>query len=80
MHATIPVGNMGYDQYTVPDNISVKPAFFAPPLALTNIYPWPLVLFFQFSLKNSELKTTQNLFGIVVYTFLEIAIYILRIS
>ena len=30
------------------------------PLALANIYPWPLVLFFQISLKNSELKTTHN--------------------
>ena len=27
MHATIPKGNMGYDQYTVPDTVSVEPAF-----------------------------------------------------
>ena len=25
MHATIPKGNMGYDQYTVPDTVAVEP-------------------------------------------------------
>ena len=24
MHATIPKGNMGYDQYTVPDTVAVE--------------------------------------------------------
>ena len=24
VHATIPKGNMGYDQYTVPDTVAVK--------------------------------------------------------
>ena len=28
-HATIPKGNMGYDQYTVPDTVAVKPTFVA---------------------------------------------------
>ena len=28
MHATIPKGNMGYDQYTVPGTVAVEPAFF----------------------------------------------------
>ena len=32
------------------------------PLALANIRPFPLVPFFQISLKNSELKTTHNTF------------------
>ena len=32
------------------------------PLARANIRPWPLMPFFQISLKNSELKTTQNTF------------------
>ena len=32
------------------------------PLALADIRPWPLVPFFQISLKNSELKTTYNTF------------------
>ena len=29
MHATIPKGNMGYDQYTVPDTVAVKTSFVA---------------------------------------------------
>ena len=31
-------------------------------LALANILPWPLVPFFQISLKSSEFKTTHNTF------------------
>ena len=27
MHATIPKGNMGYDQFTVPDTAAVEPTF-----------------------------------------------------
>ena len=60
VHATIPNGNLGYDQFTVPDDCSCRTYFCCFPLALANIYPWPLVLFFQISLKNSELKTTHN--------------------
>ena len=29
VHATIPNGNMGYEQYTVPDTVAVKPTFMA---------------------------------------------------
>ena len=29
VHATIPKGNMGYDQYTVPDKVAVEPTFVA---------------------------------------------------
>ena len=29
MHAIIPKGNMGYDQYTVPDTVAVEPTFVA---------------------------------------------------
>ena len=29
MYATIPKGNMGYDQYTVPDTVAVEPNFVA---------------------------------------------------
>ena len=36
--------------------------FYCFPLARANIRPWPLVPFFQISLKNSELKTTHNTF------------------
>ena len=62
MHATIPKGNMGYDEYTIPDTVAVELSFFCFPLALSNISPWPFVPFFQISLKNSELKTTHNTF------------------
>ena len=29
VHATIQKGNMGYDQYTVPDTVAVEPTFVA---------------------------------------------------
>ena len=29
VHTTIPKGNMGYDQYTVPDTVAVKTSFIA---------------------------------------------------
>ena len=29
MHATIPKGNMGYEQYTVPDTVAVESTFVA---------------------------------------------------
>ena len=29
VHATIPKGNMEYDQYTVPDTVTVEPTFVA---------------------------------------------------
>ena len=79
VHATIPKGNMGYGQYTVPDLLSCQTYFCCFPLALTNIRPWPLVPFFETSLKSSELKTTHNPFrDCRVHfptTFFEIAVY-----
>ena len=50
------------------------------PLALANIRPWLLVLFFEISLKNSELKITHNTFRdcrvhFFPTTFLKIALY-----
>ena len=29
IHATIPKGNIGYDQYTVPDTVAAEPTFLA---------------------------------------------------
>ena len=43
-------------------HVLVTTYFCCVPLALTNICPWPLMPFFQNSLKNSELKTTHNTF------------------
>ena len=65
VHATIPRGNVGYDQYTVPHTAAVEPTS-----ALADIYPWPILPFFQISLKNSELNWPPTiLFGIVACTF-----------
>ena len=63
VRATIPKGDTGYDQYTVPDTVSSCRSYFCFfLLAPANIHPWPLVSFFQTSLKNSEFKTTHNTF------------------
>ena len=57
VHVTIPKGNMGYDQYTAPHTAALEPSYlFCFPSAITDIYPWPLLPFFQISLKSSELK------------------------
>ena len=73
-HATIPKSKMGYDQCTVPDTIaSCRTYFCCFHLALANVHPWPLVPFFQISLKNIvNLKPTTIIpFGIVACTFSE---------
>ena len=72
---------MEYNQYTVPDDSSCRTYFCCFPLALANICPWPLVLFFQISFEE---KLTQNhpqyLSGLsralFQTTFLEIAVYV----
>ena len=48
-------------QYAVPDTVAVESSM-SLSLTLSNKCPWPLVPFFQISLKNSELKTTHNTF------------------
>ena len=58
MHAIIPKGNMGYDQYTVPDTVAVEPAFVAF-LKHSQTYIHGLSCHFQNSLK-SDLKSTQS--------------------
>ena len=62
VHATIPKGNLEYDQYTVSNDCSCRTYFGCFPLAPANTRPWPLVSFFQTSLKNGEFKTTHNTF------------------
>ena len=61
-YATTPKGNMGYDQYTLPNDCSCRTYFCCFPLALANIGPWPLMPFFQISLENRADKTTHNTF------------------
>ena len=43
VEATIPKGNMGYDQYTVSDDCSCRTYFCCFPLALANTFPWLFV-------------------------------------
>ena len=78
MQTTIPKGNMGYDQCTVRETIAVEPTFVAFFYHSQTYGPWPLVSFFQTSLKNSEFKTVHNTFrglsrAVFPTTFLEIA-------
>ena len=79
MHATTQKGSMNYDQYTVPHTVAIEPTVFVFS-ALANVRQWPLVPFFQISLKNSELKNTHNTFrglsrALFSTTFLEIAVH-----
>ena len=62
VHATIPKGNMGYDQYTVPDDCSCRTYFCCFPLALANTFPWPFVPILSNFFSKRELKTTHNAF------------------
>ena len=48
MHEIISKGNMGYDQYTVPDTVAVENTFLASPLVLQTY-----VLHMASSLKNT---------------------------
>ena len=78
--ATIPKGNMGYDQYTVPDDCSCRTYFCCFPLALENTLPWPLVPILS---NFFEEQRTQNhpqclswlSRALFPTTFLEIAVY-----
>ena len=59
VHATIPNSTMGYDQYTVPlqlSNLLLLLSF----STRKHMSMAGLMLFFQISFKNSELKTTHN--------------------
>ena len=79
VHATIPKGNYGICSIHCSWHCSCRTYFCCFPLALADIYPRPLLPFFQISLKNSELKITHRSgLSRALYptTFLEIAVYI----
>ena len=62
MRATILKGNMGYDQYTVPDTVAVESYLLLLSFSIrkhTSIFSHAI---FHISLKNKELKTTHNTF------------------
>ena len=80
VHATIPKGNMGYDQYTVPDDCSCRTYFCCFPLALANTFPWPFVpILSNFFKKKRTQNHPQCLSGLsralFPTTFLQIAVY-----
>ena len=79
VRATIPKGNMGYDQYTVPDDCSCRTYFCCFPLALANTFPWPFVpILSNFFEKHRTQSHPQCLSGLsrVLFptTFLEKAV------
>ena len=68
--ATIPKCNMGYDQYTVPDDCSCRTYFCCFPLALANTFPWPFVpILSNFFEKKENSKPPTMSFRIVASTF-----------
>ena len=66
LHATIPKGNTGYDQYSAPGEVAVKSTFVTflqfSSRKHTFMGSRAIILFF-FELENSVLKTTNNTFG-----------------
>ena len=83
VRATIPKGNMGYDQYTVPDDCSCRTFFCCFPLALANTFPWPFVPilsnFFEKQRTQNHPQCLSRLSrALFPTTFLEIAVYSLH--
>ena len=79
VHATIPKGNMGYDQYTVPDDCSCRTYFCCFPLTVENTFPWPFVpILSNFFEEQRTQNHPQCLSGLshalFPTTFLEIAV------
>ena len=61
MHPTIPRGKL--DMVNTPFLTLLLANYFCCfPSALANVHPWPLVPFFEVSLKKSRLKATHNTF------------------
>ena len=77
LHATIPKGNMGYDQYTVPNTVAIEPTFVAFLISTrkhTAMASRAIVSNFFLFPKNSELKTTHNTFQDCRVHFFRIAV------
>jgi len=77
-----PKGNMGYDQYIVPDDCSCRTYFCCFPLALQNTFPWPFVPilsnFFEEQRSQNRPQCLSGLSRVLQLfptTFLEIVVY-----
>ena len=68
-HATIPKGNMEYDQYTVCNDRSCRTYFCCFPLVRANICPWSPGHSFKFLWRTVPSKPPTITFGIVACTF-----------
>ena len=82
VHVSIPKGNMGYNQYTVPDDCSCRTYFCCFPLAFANTFPWPFVPilsnFFEKQRTQNHPQCLSRLSrALFPTTFLEIAVYIM---
>ena len=80
VHATIPKGNLGYDQYVVPNDCSCRTYFCCFPLALANITSQTsraiLSNFFEEQCRSNCSKYLLGLSrALFPTTFLEIAVY-----
>ena len=80
VHATIPKGNMGYDQYTVPSDCSCRTYFGCFPLAIANITSQTSrAILSNFFEEQCPQNHPPNLSGLsralFPTTFLEIAVY-----
>ena len=80
VHATIPKGNMGYDQYTVPNDCSCRTYFCCFPLAIANITSQTscaiLSNFFEEQCTQNHPRYLSGLSGALFpTTFLEIQLY-----
>ena len=69
VRATIPKGNMGYDQYSVPNDCSCRTYFCCFPLALAHISMAFRANSFKFLWKTENSKPPTMPFGIVACTF-----------
>ena len=79
VHVTIPKGNVGYDQYTVPDDCSCRTYFCCFPLALANTFPWPFVPILSNFFEKKKTKNHPQCHSglsraLFPTTFLEIAV------
>ena len=62
VHAIVPKGNMGYDQYTVPDTVAVEPTFATFLQHYSKHMSMASRVIILISVKRREPKTTHNTF------------------